>query len=163
MKTLKHEEVNRTEYRNLADARTRIGRFLESIYNDRRMHSSLEYRSPNEFESSLTTGLAKKGSGMSFFRHGRSTGPMYGKTNRGTEAPLLIVRDESHRLSLGELLSSRARFRFAGCAHHAMNTFRRSSSFQPTAICGLTVCLNLWVHPTHSLPFLRSKIFVPLQ
>ena len=60
MKTLKHEEVNRTEYRNLADARTRIGRFLESIYDDTRMHSSLEYRSPNEFESSLTTGLAEK-------------------------------------------------------------------------------------------------------
>ena len=35
MKTLKHEEVHRTEYRNLADARARIGRFLESIYNDR--------------------------------------------------------------------------------------------------------------------------------
>jgi putative transposase len=60
MKTLKHEEVNRTEYRNLADARTRIGRFLESLYNDRRMHSSLDYRSPNEFESNLTTGLAEK-------------------------------------------------------------------------------------------------------
>jgi hypothetical protein len=28
-----------------------------------------------------------------------------GKT-RGAEAPLLIVRDESHRLSLGELISS---------------------------------------------------------
>ncbi len=53
MKTLKHEEVHRTEYRNLADARARIGRFLESIYNDRRMHSSLAYRSPNEFERSL--------------------------------------------------------------------------------------------------------------
>jgi len=55
MKTLKHEEVNRTEYRNLADARARIGRFLESIYNDRRMHSSLEYQSPSEFESRLST------------------------------------------------------------------------------------------------------------
>jgi putative transposase len=60
MKTLKHEEVNRTEYRNLADARARVGRFLESIYNDRRMHSSLSYRSPNEFESSLTPGLPEK-------------------------------------------------------------------------------------------------------
>ena len=60
MKTLKHEEVHRTEYRNLADARTRIGRFLESIYNDRRMHSSLSYLSPSEFESSLATGQQKK-------------------------------------------------------------------------------------------------------
>jgi hypothetical protein len=85
---------------------------------------------------------------MSFFRHGRSIGSMYTKQNRGTEAPLLIDRDESHRLSLGGLLSSRARFRFAGCLHHAMYEFRRSSIFQPTAICGLTGCLNQWVHPT---------------
>lgn len=60
MKTLKHEEVNRTEYRNLVDARTRIGRFLESIYNDRRMHSSLSYQSPSEFERSLAPELPKK-------------------------------------------------------------------------------------------------------
>jgi putative transposase len=60
MKTLKHEEVNRTEYRNLADARTRIGRFLESIYNDRRMHSSLSYQSPSEFERGLAPELPKK-------------------------------------------------------------------------------------------------------
>jgi transposase InsO family protein len=60
MKTLKHEEVNRTEYRNLADARTRNGRFLESIYNDRRMHSSLSYQSPSEFERGLVPELPKK-------------------------------------------------------------------------------------------------------
>jgi putative transposase len=60
MKTLKHEEVHRTEYRNLADARARIGRFLESIYNDRRMHSSLSYLSPVEFERNLAPGQGKK-------------------------------------------------------------------------------------------------------
>lgn len=54
MKTLKYEEVHRTEYRNLADARARIGQFLESIYNDRRLHSSLDYQSPTEFEKSLS-------------------------------------------------------------------------------------------------------------
>ena len=60
MKTLKNEEVNRTEYRNLADARTRIGRFLESTYNDKRMHSSLSYQSPSEFECGLAPDLSKK-------------------------------------------------------------------------------------------------------
>ena len=60
MKTLKHEEVHRTEYRNLADARARIGQFLESIYNDRRMHSSLDYRSPSEFEGTLAPGQTGK-------------------------------------------------------------------------------------------------------
>jgi hypothetical protein len=85
---------------------------------------------------------------VSFFRHGRSTGPMELKTNRGAETPLLIVRDESHRLSLSGLPSGRARLRFTGCAHHAMKEIRPSNCFQPTAICGLTGCLNQWVHPT---------------
>jgi len=85
---------------------------------------------------------------MSFFRHARSIGPMAEQSHWGAEAPLLIVRDESHRLSLGGLLSSRARFRFAGCAQHAMKKFRQSSSFQQTATCGLTGCLSPGVHPT---------------
>jgi len=50
MKTLKYEEVYRTEYRNLADARARIGEFLEDVYNEKRLHSSLQYLAPNEFE-----------------------------------------------------------------------------------------------------------------
>jgi transposase InsO family protein len=54
MKTLKYEEVYRTEYRNLADARHRIGEFLEKVYNEKRLHSALDYRSPVQFESTLT-------------------------------------------------------------------------------------------------------------
>lgn len=53
MKTLKYEEVYRTEYRNLADARHRIGDFLEKVYNEKRLHSALDYRSPVQFESTL--------------------------------------------------------------------------------------------------------------
>jgi transposase InsO family protein len=53
MKTLKCEEVYRTEYRNLADARARIGEFLEQVYNEKRLHSALDYRSPVQFESTL--------------------------------------------------------------------------------------------------------------
>jgi len=53
MKTLKYEEVYRTEYRNLADARARIGEFLEKVYNEKRLHSALDYRSPMQFESTL--------------------------------------------------------------------------------------------------------------
>ena len=60
MKTLKHEEVHRSEYRNLADARTRIGEFLESIYNGRRLYSSLAYCSPVEFERDLAPDREKK-------------------------------------------------------------------------------------------------------
>ena len=53
MKTLKYEEVYRTEYRNLADARGRIGEFLEGVYNEKRLHSALQYLAPNEFERRL--------------------------------------------------------------------------------------------------------------
>src|SRR5437016_9005388 len=53
MKTLKYEEVYRTEYRNWADAHARIGEFLEKVYNEKRLHSALDYRSPVQFESTL--------------------------------------------------------------------------------------------------------------
>ena len=53
MKTLKYEEVHRTEYRDLADARREIGRFIESVYNRKRLHSALGYVPPCEFEESL--------------------------------------------------------------------------------------------------------------
>jgi putative transposase len=60
MKTLKCEEVYRTEYRDQADARLRIGQFLERVYNEKRLHSALDYRSPVEFERELRTEQKKE-------------------------------------------------------------------------------------------------------
>lgn len=50
MRTLKCEEVYLSEYRDLEDARERIGGFVESYYNRVRLHSSLGYRTPAGFE-----------------------------------------------------------------------------------------------------------------
>jgi transposase InsO family protein len=53
IKTLKYEEVYRMEYRNLAEAQASIQQFLEKVYNQKRLHSALGYRSPRAFEQSL--------------------------------------------------------------------------------------------------------------
>ena len=53
MKTLKSEEVYRQEYRNLAEARSCIERFIDKVYNEKRLHSALNYCPPAEFEQAL--------------------------------------------------------------------------------------------------------------
>ena len=50
VKTLKYEEVYRSEYRDLRDAHACIGEFIDSVYNRKRLHSALGYRPPAEFE-----------------------------------------------------------------------------------------------------------------
>jgi len=59
MKTLKYEEVFRSEYRNLQDAHLSIREFLEEVYNEKRLHSALGYLPPAEFEANLATGINK--------------------------------------------------------------------------------------------------------
>jgi len=51
MKTLKYEEVYRNEYRDFHEARASIAEFLESVYNQKRLHSALGYLPPAEFEN----------------------------------------------------------------------------------------------------------------
>ncbi len=50
MRTLKYEEVHLTEYETLIEARASIRRFIEDVYNRKRLHSALGYRPPVEFE-----------------------------------------------------------------------------------------------------------------
>jgi putative transposase len=63
MKTLKWEEVDRQQYRDVEEARASIARFLEKVYNQRRLHSALGYRSPAEFERALSAAAAGKARG----------------------------------------------------------------------------------------------------
>lgn len=50
IKTLKIEEVYLWEYRTLTDVQNRLPYFIEEVYNRKRLHSSLGYRPPVEFE-----------------------------------------------------------------------------------------------------------------
>jgi transposase InsO family protein len=50
MKTLKYEEVYLNEYETYEDAMNNIERFIEQVYNQKRLHSSIGYKSPVEFE-----------------------------------------------------------------------------------------------------------------
>jgi len=52
-KTLKCEEVYLNEYADFEDAWVNIKRFIEDVYNLKRLHSSLGYKSPIEFEKEV--------------------------------------------------------------------------------------------------------------
>lgn len=49
MRTIKEEEVDLSEYQDFTDAYQQIGRFLEDVYNHKRIHSALGYQTPSEF------------------------------------------------------------------------------------------------------------------
>lgn len=51
MKTLKVEEVYLRQYRTFQDVMASVPRFIEAVYNAKRMHSSLGYCSPEEYET----------------------------------------------------------------------------------------------------------------
>lgn len=55
MRTIKEEEVNLSEYHDFADANRQIAQFLDDVYNVKRIHSSLGYRTPREFEEQWRT------------------------------------------------------------------------------------------------------------
>jgi len=55
MRTIKEEEVNLSEYHDFADAQRQLTRFLDDVYNVKRIHSALGYLTPREFEEQWRT------------------------------------------------------------------------------------------------------------
>jgi len=51
LRTIKEEEVALSDYESYADALRQIGRFLDDVYMHKRIHSSLGYLTPVEFEA----------------------------------------------------------------------------------------------------------------
>jgi putative transposase len=72
MKTLKQEEVDGRDYRDVTAARAGIGRFIEEVYNHQRLHSALGYRPPVEFEAALRPAIASA-AGLGLPGIGKST------------------------------------------------------------------------------------------
>lgn len=58
-KTLKREEVYLQDYRTFAAANARLSHFIEAVYNAKRLHSSLGYLPPTEFEAAYFQSMAE--------------------------------------------------------------------------------------------------------
>lgn len=57
MRTVKEEEVDLQEYDSFPEAKQGIGRFIEEVYDQKRLHSALGYRPPSEFEEIFAAGI----------------------------------------------------------------------------------------------------------
>jgi transposase InsO family protein len=69
MKTLKREEIDARRYGSFAELRLHVEEFIEQIYNKVRLHSALDYQSPEEFECAQKPKVKWSPAALSFSRH----------------------------------------------------------------------------------------------
>jgi putative transposase len=60
MRTIKEECVSLSEFVDYADAQAQLGRFLDAVYQHKRIHSALGYLTPAEFESQWRAAQAQQ-------------------------------------------------------------------------------------------------------
>ena len=56
--SLKHEWTKHRRYENLVEARTSVFKYIEAFYNSKRIHQTLGYQTPDEFERNYRAALA---------------------------------------------------------------------------------------------------------
>jgi putative transposase len=56
--SLKHEWTKFESFENMEQARTSVFQYIETFYNRKRMHQSLEYLSPEQYEEKFQRELA---------------------------------------------------------------------------------------------------------
>jgi putative transposase len=95
--TLKREEIYASDYRDLEHLRQHLEEFIDRYYNRVRLHSTLGYQPPAEFEQSIVPDSSTAAARMSFFRHGEDYRPdVPNNLGSGSQAtPPIISIDES--------------------------------------------------------------------
>jgi putative transposase len=56
--SLKHEWTNHESFANLEEARLSVFRYIETFYNSQRIHETLDYLSPNDYEAENAPAVA---------------------------------------------------------------------------------------------------------
>jgi transposase InsO family protein len=106
MKTLKREEIQANEYRDLEHLLENVAGFIDNYYNRVRLHSALGYRPPEEFEQAQRGAASTCSASMSFFRHAE----IY-RSDRASEGRTDFAASPDHRLD-----ESPAGYSSAGCS-----------------------------------------------
>lgn len=90
IKTLKREEIYANEYENLEHLRDHIEEFIDHYYNQKRLHSALGYRSPEEFEQQARQANEAESISATVAFSPESTGESStGMLGEGTQSPSL--------------------------------------------------------------------------
>lgn len=56
--SLNHEWTNHLTYETLSEARLSVFKYLETFYNSQRLHQTLGYQTPNQYEADHAPAVA---------------------------------------------------------------------------------------------------------